>query len=213
LNVWVSSLPFSLAFELEHTMANSLAVYDDPVSRPASNVRPIAQQRSAKPTVNAASNASMQTHAWLSAMPEATPPLPVQVLLDMFEQPIHFHPFCVRLTGSAMAALWLSWALRKTQAVMGGEPMTSDDLFSSAEMGYHVAASPGEAWFEAKVEDISTAMGMSKFEQQNAKRVLQTLGLLDVRKEGLPAKTLYRVNLPLMMEMITQRIDRSTNGI
>ena len=187
------------------------------------NVRQMVYQRSAKPSMpafaaaalpSALSSNGMQStghaQAFLSAMPDVTPPLPIQVMLDMFEQPIHFHPFCVRITGSAMAALWLSWSLRKTQAVMGGEPMTSDDLFSNSGVDYHVAAAPGEAWFEAKVEDINMAMGMSKFEQQTAKRVLLNLGLLDVRKEGLPAKTLYRLNLPLMMDMITNRINRTS---
>jgi hypothetical protein len=144
----------------------------------------------------------------LAAWPDANPQLPVQVLLDLFDQPIHFHPWCVRLTGSAMAALWLSWALRKTQAVLGGEPMSADDLFAAND--YHVAAAPGEAWFEAKVEDLIDTMGMSKFEQQSAKRVLQNLGLLDMRKVGLPAKTQYRLHLPRMMEMLTEGINRKS---
>jgi hypothetical protein len=193
-------------------MTSAMTFVDETPHDLPANVRQIPFKRSAKPAMSPAANfqATAEAQALFAAMPEATPPLPVQVMLDMFEQPIHFHPFCVRITGSAMAALWLSWALRKTQAVLGGEPMTSDDLFSSSGADYHVAAAPGEAWFEAKVEDINQSMGMSKFEQQTAKRVLQNLGLLDVRKEGLPAKTLYRLNLPLMMDMITSRINRTT---
>jgi hypothetical protein len=117
--------------------------------------------------------------------------LPVQVMLEMFDQPIHFHPWCARLTNSALAGLLLSLTIRKAQAIIDPEGWGFDNN--------NAAVKPEDAWFELSVEEINKATGMSRHEQQAAKRTLVTLGLVQSRKAGLPAITQYRVNMPRLM--------------
>ena len=153
-------------------------------------------------------NASLhQLHQMpLAAMPDTTAPLPVQVMMEMFEQPIHFHPWCAKVTGSAIAGLWLSYALRRTQKLL------DPGYFFDDEVQTPEPVEPDQAWFIAKVEDVSQETGMSKFEQQSAKRVLRKMTLIDERVQGLPAQKEYRVNMPLLMQslqdMIQQRSQR-----
>lgn len=133
----------------------------------------------------------------LGAVPDNTAPLPVQIMMEMFEQPIHFHPWCAKLTGSAIAGLWLSYALRRTQRLL--DPgYFMDDLDAPAD----AAVEPDQAWFLAPVDDVTQETGMSKFEQQSAKRVLRNMQLLDERLQGLPAQKEYRVNTPLLMTQL-----------
>jgi len=134
----------------------------------------------------------------IGGVPEAMPALPVQVLMEMFEQPIHFHPWCAKLTGSAVAGLFLSYALRRTQRLL--DPMYFGDEETDAGWAQPVASD--NAWFFASVEEVTQETGMSKFEQQTAKRVLRNLTVLEERLSGLPARKEYRVNTPLMMGLL-----------
>lgn len=113
---------------------------------------------------------------------------PVAVMLEMFEQPILFYPWAARLGGSAMAGLFLSYAIRKMQAL-------HDSGFDREAL----------AWFEAPVEEVQAETGMTRFEQQAAKRALTQCGLLRSKHVGLPARKLYQVDLPMLMRDLEQR--------
>lgn len=131
--------------------------------------------------------------------PNAHPQLPVQVMLEMFDQPIHFHPWCARLTGSALAGLLLSLSIRKAQALIDPDGWG---------MNAQAAVDPQNAWFELAVNDVTSATGMSRHEQQAAKRALMSLGLLESRKQGLPAVTRYRLNMPRLMSELDMSLSR-----
>ncbi len=135
-----------------------------------------------------------------AALPDNTAALPVQVMMEMFEQPIHFHPWCAKLTGSAVAGLWLSYALRRTQKLLDPGYFFDDDAPQPEPV------EPDQAWFVAKVDDVAMETGMSKFEQQTAKRVLRKMALIDERVQGLPAQKIYRVNMPLLMQSLQDLI-------
>jgi len=109
--------------------------------------------------------------------------MPLTVMLEMFQQPISFYPWAARIGGSAMAGLWLCYAMRCTQSML-------DE---------HGSSNPEHLWFEAPVEDIQEQTGMTRFEQQSAKRSLMQTGFLESRHVGLPAKKLYRLDLPRLM--------------
>jgi hypothetical protein len=115
---------------------------------------------------------------------------PVAVLLEMFEQPILFYPWAARIAGTAMAGLFLSYAIKQTQHLL-------DE--GSASAG---------AWFDALVDDVQAETGMTRFEQQAAKRALVHCGLLESRQHGLPARKTYRVNLPKLMNELEHRAMR-----
>ena len=130
----------------------------------------------------------MSVHTLHAATPVST--LPVQVMLEMFDQPIHFHPWCARITQSALAGLLLSMCLRKAQAMMDPD-------------GWGIEGArgvlPEDTWFELPVDEVTRVTGMSRHEQQAAKRCLAALGYLESCKKGLPAVHLYRVNMPRLM--------------
>lgn len=109
--------------------------------------------------------------------------MPLTVMLEMFQQPISFYPWAARIGGSAMAGLWLCYAMRCTQSLLD-------------ERG---GSNPDALWFEAPVEEIQEQTGMTRFEQQSAKRCLMQTGFLESRHVGLPAKKMYRLDLPKLM--------------
>lgn len=112
---------------------------------------------------------------------------PVAVMLEMFEQPILFYPWAARIAGNAMAGLFLSYAIKHTQRLLddGGVP-------------------PAGVWFTAPVDEVQRETGMTRFEQQAAKRSLVACGLLESQQQGLPARKTYRVDLPRLMQELEQ---------
>ena len=106
----------------------------------------------------------------------------VGVMLEMFEVPILFYPWSARIAGTAMGGLFLCYMLKRTQA----------------ELDHGMV--PAECWIDATVEHVQSETGMTRFEQQSAKRALTELGLLQAVHKGLPAKKKYRLNLPKLME-------------
>ena len=103
-----------------------------------------------------------------STSPRLTPSL----VLEVFDLPITFHRCLVRVTGSVTAALMLSQAMAWTE-----------DL-----------ASEVEGWFMRSQGDWAEETGLSRWEQETARRVLRNCGLLEERKMGMPARLWFRVN-------------------
>lgn len=128
----------------------------------------------------------MVTGSHLLSRSDADQMAPVAVMLEMFEQPILFYPWAARIAGNAMAGLFLSYAIKHTQRIL------DDGGPSSA------------AWFSAPVDEVLQETGMTRFEQQAAKRSLVACGLLETQQQGLPARKTYRVNLPRLMHQLEQ---------
>ena len=79
-------------------------------------------------------------------------PLPVteNLLLDVFDPPVSFHRCLVPVTGSVTAALMLSHAIWSSQA-------------SEAD---------ADGWFVKSREEWGDETGLSRWEQETARRVL-----------------------------------------
>lgn len=92
--------------------------------------------------------------------------------LDSFDRPIAFHRGFVTLTGSVTAALMLS------QAVYW-QRRTHDP----------------EGWWWKTMEDWTEETGLSRKEQESARRRLKTIGLLEEERRGVPARLYFRVDL------------------
>ena len=99
-------------------------------------------------------------------------PLPItgNLLLDVFDLPVTFHRCLVPVTGSVTAALMLSQAIWASQA-----------------------SEEADGWFTKSREEWEEETGLSRWEQQTARRVLRDGGFLEERRVGLPAKLCYRV--------------------
>jgi hypothetical protein len=94
-----------------------------------------------------------------------------QLLLDVFDLPISFHRCLVPLTGSVTAALMLSQAI-----------CTTHELDPNAG-----------GWFLKSQEDWTEETGLSRWEQETARRALRAAGFLMERRAGMPAKLWFRV--------------------
>ena len=94
-----------------------------------------------------------------------------ELLLDVFETPITFHRCLVPVSGGVNAALLLSHAIWTTQALDG----------------------EADGWFLKSQEQWSEETGLSRWEQETARRALRTSGFLEERRIGVPAKLWFRV--------------------
>ncbi len=93
------------------------------------------------------------------------------LLLEVFDLPVSFHRCLVPITGGVTAALMLSQAIWTTQTI---EP--SDN-----------------GWFSRSQEQWTEETGLSRWEQETARRALRSAGFLEERRVGMPAKLWFRV--------------------
>ena len=95
-----------------------------------------------------------------------------ELLLEAFDLPVSFHRCLVPITGGATAALMLSQAIWTTQTID--------------------AAADG--WFSRSQEQWTDETGLTRWEQETARRALRTAGFLEERRVGMPAKLWFRVH-------------------
>jgi len=100
-------------------------------------------------------------------------------LLQLLDRPIAFHRCFVTLTGSVTAALMLSQALYWQQRAK------SDDGW----------------WFKTR-DDWTEETGMSRREQEGARKKLRNLGILREDLRGVPATLWYKVDETRLLEVI-----------
>ena len=94
-----------------------------------------------------------------------------ELLLQVFDLPVSFHRCLVPITGGVTAALMLSQAI-----------WTAQTLDPTAE-----------GWFIRSQDQWTEETGLSRWEQETARRSLRRAGLLQERRVGMPAKLWFRV--------------------
>ena len=94
------------------------------------------------------------------------------LLLEVFDIPVSFHRCLVPVTGGITSALMLSQAIWTTHAL---EPAA-------------------EGWFMRSQEEWTEETGLSRWEQETARRALRRAGLLEERRFGMPARLWFRVH-------------------
>ncbi len=107
-------------------------------------------------------------------------------LLENFDRPIAFHRCFVTLTGSVTAALMLSQA-------MYWQKRTKDP----------------EGWWWKTMEDWTEETGLSRKEQESARRRLRNAGLLEEERRGVPARLYFRVDHSVLEPLLLQPICES----
>ena len=107
----------------------------------------------------------------MKPLPRAYPGLTPELVMEIFDVPITFHRSLVRVTGSVTAALMLSQAISWTETL----------------------APEAQGWFTKSQSEWSEETGLSRWEQETARRVLRQGCLIEERKWGLPAKLSFRV--------------------
>lgn len=93
------------------------------------------------------------------------------LLLEVFDIPVSFHRCLVPVTGGITSALMLSQAIWTTHAL---EPAA-------------------EGWFMRSQEEWTEETGLSRWEQETARRALRRAGLLEERRFGMPARLWFRI--------------------
>lgn len=96
----------------------------------------------------------------------------MEIIKATLQRPIAFHRVFVDLTGSVVAALMLSQAYYWT-------PRTSES----------------DGWFYKTQAEWEEETGLSRYEQEGARRTLRERGLMDEVRKGQPARLWYRVDI------------------
>lgn len=99
------------------------------------------------------------------------PGITPQLLLDVFDAPVSFHRCLVPVTGGITSALLLSQAIWTSQWL---EPAAG-------------------GWFLRSQDEWTQETGLSRWEQESARRSLRRSGLLEERRIGMPARLWFRV--------------------
>lgn len=107
------------------------------------------------------------------------------MLLDIFDEPIVFQRAYASLTGSAVAALFLSYAVYTTERL----PHEEEGLFRKT----------GEEW--------RAETGLTRFEQQTARRILRELDILIERRAGVPAELWFKIRVDRLLEQMSLQAD------
>ena len=90
------------------------------------------------------------------------------------------------IAGGVTPALMLSQAIWTTQAL---EPSAC-------------------GWFMRSQEQWTQETGLSRWEQETARRALRRAGLLEERRLGMPAKLWFRVRADAIMRALQASVDR-----
>lgn len=94
-----------------------------------------------------------------------------ELLLEVFDLPVSFHRCLVPITGGVTAALMLSQAIWTTQTIE------------------HSA----KGWFSRSQEQWNDETGLTRWEQETARRALRRAGFVEEKLVGMPAKLWFRV--------------------
>jgi hypothetical protein len=98
------------------------------------------------------------------------------VLWKLLGRKIQFHPSFMRITDSATASLMLSQAFYWTRTWLNDRPEL-------------------DGWFHKRTEDWQNETGLTRKEQETARKVLRNTGFMDERRQGMPAQLHYQINL------------------
>ena len=94
-----------------------------------------------------------------------------ELLLEVFDLPVSFQRCLVPITGGVTAALMLSQAIWTSQA---SDPAAN-------------------GWFSKSQDQWTDETGLSRWEQETARRALRSAGFVEERRVGMPSKLWFRV--------------------
>ena len=109
-----------------------------------------------------------------------------ELLLAVFDMPVTFHRCLVPVAGGVTAALMLSQAIWLTETL---DPAS-------------------DGWFMCSQEQWTQETGLTRWEQETARRALRRAGLLVERRLGMPAKLWFRVCPGAVMRTLQASVDQ-----
>lgn len=143
-----------------------------------------------KPIRAAKRRSARQTRPAMSE-PRKTLSLQSAMFLDIFDEPIVFHRSYVPIAGSITAALFLSYA----------------------SYVYDYLPEENDGWFAKTQDEWERETGLTRREQETARRMLRERGLLEERKVGMPAVLWFRVNWSRLRELLEEQTRKNWGDI
>ncbi len=107
-------------------------------------------------------------------------------LADILDSPIAYHRSFVLLKAGVTGAVMLSQAMYWSKR-------TSDK----------------NGWFYKSQEEWEEETGLSRYEQETARKKLVKHGIIEESRGGLPARLFYRVNKEVLMSLLVAAIERN----
>ena len=118
------------------------------------------------------------------------PAITNELLLQVFDLPVSFHRCLVPITGGVTSALMLSQAIWISQGV----------------------EQSAQGWFARSQDQWTEETGLSRWEQETARRALRGAGFLEERRIGMPAKLWYRVRAESVWQALRANAERPMSG-
>jgi hypothetical protein len=115
----------------------------------------------------------------------------LMLIRGVLQSPIAFHRIFVTITGSVTAALMLSQSY------------------------YWSQRTKSDGWFYKTQEEWHRETGLSRCEQETARRILRNRGLIEEVKKGVPCKLYFRVNESKLLELliaVTKHVESSQSS-
>lgn len=106
-----------------------------------------------------------------------------ELLLEVMEEPICIHRPLLTLTGSVTAALMLTYANYQMQDLPPGS----------------------DGWFCKSQDEWQAELGLSRFEQESARKILRDMEVLEEKRTGMPAKLHFRVNGRKLLQILSEQ--------
>lgn len=110
-----------------------------------------------------------------------------EITLLLGQRYVAYHPKLVQLTGRVTAGLMLSQAIYWTKRLALTEPAR-------------------QGWFWKTREDWRNETGLSRWEQDTARRALKELGLWQEKRIGMPARVWYRIDLDTLGRLLEPKL-------
>lgn len=108
---------------------------------------------------------------------------------SLLTRPVAFHRVFSEITGSATAGLMLSQGYYWEKALERMEEKDGKDR---------------KGWFHKTQEEWQTEIGLSRCEQETARRVLRKFDFWQEDRRGVPAKLYFRVDLEKLVDAVFQ---------
>lgn len=110
--------------------------------------------------------------------------------LQYDNRPIGVYRSLVDLLGSVKSAVYLS------------------QMVYWHRKGINVAKTDG--WFHKTATELTQETGLTKYEQETARAHLKTMGIIEVRMLGLPARPWFRINLDVFAQLLREHLQIDT---
>jgi hypothetical protein len=121
-----------------------------------------------------------------STVPTAPRVVDVNRVLDILDRPIAFHRVFVELTGSVTAGLMLSQGFYWTRIKRRDEPES-------------------HGWFYKTQDEWEEETGLSRSEQETARKRLRQTGFWQEKRRDIPAKLYFHLDLDRLVDAILQQ--------